>query len=469
MRSRTQRIGWLTSSVLASAAQAGEPPERYEPPAITTERYSEDYSYLRNPANRSGAWWEPLKYVALHQDAGIYLTLGDELRVQYEHRWDYDFGSFIKPEEGYVWYRQLPYADLHLGTSFRAFGQFIIAYAERSPITKSAAVDETGVDLLQGFIDWRLFRSDGAELNLRAGRFLMTYGSGRLIDMGPNVLRPFDGALAQLTRGNWHVDALLLRPVSSGFGWFDNRSTSSRQLFGLYTTVDLEQIGSGAGADVYYLNFADGSATFNQGSGSERRHTFGVRFFGSSGQWQWDWEADFQTGTFADDNIQAWSIATAHWRYFDLPLNPHVSVRANIIGGDEDPDDTVLGTFNPMFPTSEYYGDIRQVGPSNLISVRPMIGIDLGSGWTASGAATLFWRQSLGDGLYSASLNLVRPSGASRSSYIGTETEFVLDWVVNRNISFRAVYSVFRPGQFIADTGPAEVVRFLMSRVQFSY
>src|SRR3954447_11666931 len=33
------------------------------PPAITSLRYTEDYSYLRDRENRTGNWWEAYKFI----------------------------------------------------------------------------------------------------------------------------------------------------------------------------------------------------------------------------------------------------------------------------------------------------------------------------------------------------------------------------------------------------------------------
>jgi hypothetical protein len=80
------------------------------PPALTNLRYTEDYSYLRNPANRTGAWWEPVKYIPLDPSGTSYLTLGAELRFREEAYWNFNWGEV--PVDNYQWYRILPYADL---------------------------------------------------------------------------------------------------------------------------------------------------------------------------------------------------------------------------------------------------------------------------------------------------------------------------------------------------------------------
>src|SRR5690606_5351406 len=124
---------------------------------------------------------------------------------------------------------------------------------------------------------------------------------------------------------------------------------------------------------------------------------------------------------------------------------------------------------NPMFPTAQYFGDIGQVGPINLVNLRPNIGLQLTPEWKLTGALTFFWRESLGDGVYGVGLNLLRPDGGSRARYIGTQFDAALDWAVNRNLNFRFVYGLFDPGQFIEDTGPAAMVHFLQANAVFKF
>src|SRR5690349_19806424 len=144
-----------------------------QPPRIGSIRHDEDYSYLRNPRNRSGVWWERFKFIPLDSAAWAYLTVGDEERVRYERYWNNAFGSAVKPDEDYLRYRALPYADLHVGPHFRVFGQLQGAWSTRSELTKSPLTDETGLDLVQGFADVILPRSEEHTSELQSRRDLV--------------------------------------------------------------------------------------------------------------------------------------------------------------------------------------------------------------------------------------------------------------------------------------------------------
>ena len=455
------------------ALGAGQP-ARADPdgaPSFTNARYGEDWSTLKDPANRTGAWWESLKFIPISRESQIYLTLGADLRLRYEGYANNLWGSGRKPDEGYGWPRMLPYADLHLGHDLRLFGQVIGAWADKSPLTKSP-VDETGLDLLQGFAEYRFRLEDGASITVQGGRQLVAYGSERLIGMrfGPNVPLAFDGGLARYQSGDWKIDGFFIRPVENNLRDFDDRTDGGRRAGGVYATRALPELGTGSGLDLYWIGYHRAAARFDQGAGTEDRHTFGTRLFGRLGDWSWNHEAMIQTGTFGRDDILAWSVATdTTYTFSNLPLKPFLELKANVISGDGSRNDRTLGTFNPLFPKGKYFGEIGLVGPYNLVNLHPVAGIALGSGWTLSAAAVFYWRESLSDGVYGNPGNLLRAAGTSRARYIGTQADLVLGWAATQNLSFAVSYSIFEPGRFIAETGPAKTVQFVGTEVQYRF
>ena len=200
------------SAALCAAGAAAQVPSgpvtSPEPPPITPLKYTDDYSYLRDPGSRTGEGWG-------------FVTLGDEGRVRYEQYWGNNFGSARLPDEAYLRYRQMPYVSLNLGPRIRAFAEIQIAYAARSHITKYPVLDQTGVDLLQGFLDTRLPLGDAGIVTARAGRQVLLYGSGRLINAGPNIRFSYDGGVVEWQRGGWRVDAFFVLPVDTHFDVFE--------------------------------------------------------------------------------------------------------------------------------------------------------------------------------------------------------------------------------------------------------
>lgn len=458
-------LGIIAGAMFCSGALAAA-----EPPKFSTLRYDQDYSYLRDPAARSGAWWEPLKYIPLTDSGEVYLTLGIETRLRYEVLRNDNFGDGPQDEDGYLWLRTLPLADLHVGEHLRVFSQFISAFAvDREPFQRP--IDENSFDVLQAFADFRLplpHRND--HITLRAGRQMLSYGSQRLIDnrYGPNVLETFDGLKAFGELGSWRADAFWVRPVESAFKVLDDQTDENRALWSLYLTRHFNSREDGF--DVYYVGFDENSATFNQGSADERRHTVGTRIFGNASGWDWNAEAVYQFGTFGRGDIQAWGFGSdTGYTFSKSPWTPRLSLKANIVSGDDDPADADLQTFNALFPKGKYFGEIGLLGPYNLINLHPALEIEINKHWSASLAAVFYCRESARDGIYDNAGNLVRSDGSSAARYIGTQAELVVNYHPTRNWQFECAVSRFAPGRFIEETGRSKDAYFASAEIRFTF
>lgn len=439
--------------------------ESWKAPVLTTERYNEDWSSLGDPANRTGRWTEAFKHIPLGSE-GSYLATGGELRLRAEGYRGNSWGSAAAPNDNYLWSRALPYADLHLGAA-RIFAQPVIAYAagvDPAP----GPVDQTRIDLLQAFADVEIPLDGETRLRLRGGREMIGLGTERLVGTryGPNVPLAFEGGRAILRHRSFSASLLYVRPVESGPRSMDDRASSSRRLWGVYMT---QPFGS-AGLDFYYLGYENGEAIFRQGTGDERRHTLGARFFGTEGGWHWNLEAMGQFGRFAGGSIEALSIATEAGRSFDvLPLKPDLILRFNIASGDSSAGDRQLGTFNALFPKGKYFGELSPVGPYNLVNLQPAATFDLGHGVSVGLAGAAYWRQSLGDGIYDIPGNLLRAGEGSRSRFIGTEAEISVELQATPELTVSASLSVFRPGAFVHETGPARTIQMVGLETNFRF
>lgn len=369
------------------------------------------------------------------------------------------WGDPPAPDDGYLWLRVMPHADLHASAA-RVFVQAIAGYARGVGAGKGPA-DETGIDLLQGFADIRVPLGGDGSLTVRGGRELVALGSERLVGIryGPNIPQPFDGVRAIVDRGPISIGAFHLRPVTVGGGDFDDRTSKTRRLDGVYATI---APATDTGIDAYWLGYENEDARFADRTGRETRDTFGVRFFGKRGDLGWNWEAMLQRGHFDGDRIRAWSLATeTAWSFPHAPLKPRLRLRANIASGDRDPADRRLGTFNALFPKGKYFGELSPIGPRNIVNFHPGVDFDLGQGVTVELAAARFWRESRGDGIYDIPGGLIRPSGGSDARHIGDQVEISAGWQGNALLSFTASLSAFRPGPYIRDTGPARTIHMV--------
>lgn len=441
-----------------------------EPPRMSNIRYDEDYSYLRDSAQQSGQWWEGLKYIPLNESGDIYLSLGNEARLRYEILRNENFSEGPQDDDGYLWWRLLPYADLHAGEHLRVFTQLISAFAvDREPSTRS--IDEDRLDLLQGFADLRLpLGHQDKHVTLRGGRHMISYGSERLIGnrYGPNVLETFDGVKAFSEIGNWRADVFWMRPVESDQRVFDNQTDDSRAVWSLYITRYFASRENGI--DAYYIGYDEKDAAFNQGTADEQRHTIGTRIFGAAAGWDWNTELFYQFGNFGDGRIEAWSAASdTGYTFSGLPLAPRLSLKANIVSGDDDPADPDLQTFNALFPKGKYFGEIGLLGPFNLVNLHPALQLNLTDRWSATVAGVFYWRESVRDGIYDNAGNLIRSDGGSRARFIGTQAEILLNYHPTRNLEFEFALSQFTPGRFIKETGSSDTAYFASAEIKFTF
>ena len=463
---------------VAAQSEPGAAPSRtesWQAPTLTITRYDEHWTQLADPSMRDDRWTEPFKYIPVGRDA--YLTTGLELRARNEKYRHNLWGDGPAPDDGYLWLRAMPYADLHVGSGVvgvRAFVQPIAAYAIGVAPSESP-VDETGTDLLQGFVDVRLGSAEtgsatGEGVTLRAGRQMLSLGTERLVGTryGPNVPLAFDGFRGLISLGGATVTLLSVRPVRSGTRSFDDTRSRTKSLWGAYLTVPM--VGTGSSLDLYYLGYGNSDASFGGSVGDERRHSIGARVFGSASAWHWNVEGVAQFGSFADQDIRAWTLGSEVGLSFpEVPLTPDAVLRVNIVSGDKRRDDARLETFNALFPKGKYFGELSPVGPTNIVSVNPRVAMMLGSGVSASLAGMAYWRYSRGDGVYDIPGNLIRAPGAATARFIGKEAEATLAWQATPELELSTSFSAFAPGDFIRQTGPAKTITMLGFESNFRF
>ena len=429
--------------------------EAWQAPTLTITRYDEDWSDLAEAKERADHWTGPFKYIPLGDDA--WLSTGIELRARSETYDENLWGGAEAPDDGYVWLRAMPYADLHVGR-LRAFVQPIAA-TSIGVAPSPGPVDQTGIDLLQGFVE-----ADLGPVTLRGGRQMLSLGTERLIGTryGPNVPLAFDGLRADVMVGAAKVSLLAVRPVQPGKGDFDDRTSSDKALWGAYAAMPE--------LDLYYLGYRNDAARWGARTGAETRHSLGARWHGARENWHWNIEGVAQFGHFAGGRIRAWTLGTELGRAFpDAPLAPDFTLRTNVVSGDTNRSDNRLGTFNALFPKGKYFGELSPVGPYNMINVNPSVGLQLAPTVSASVGAAAFWRYSRADGVYDIPGNLIRGAGDSRARFIGKEVEATVAWQASAELELSASISAFAPGAFIRETGSGKTIHMLGLESNFRF
>jgi hypothetical protein len=425
---------------LLAPVRAGGAEASCDRPALTPTRYDEDYSFLRDPRCRTELW-DPLKYLPVAPGLPAYLSLGIDVRERFEHFSAFDWGGAPSGPEHALMQRVMPHADLRLGPSVQVFVQLTSNLVwGRDP----RPLDRDELDVLQAFASVSI-----GSLTLRGGRQEVQYASSRLVSIreGPNVRLAFDGVrLIQRVR-RWQVDGFALVPVEVRPGFFDDRREQGQGFWGVYATGPVL---GWLGLDLYYLGRLRDSATFEQGTARELRHTFGGRVWGAPGGWDYNLEAAYQTGTFGQGTIAAWMVALdVGYTVEALPAHPRFGTQANAVSGDSNPADADLQTFNPLFPRGAYFSQANLIGPMNFadlhpaMTLKPIDGLEIMVDWD------FFWRESLGDGLYQPSTALQVSGAGNPSRYVGSQVAVLVQWQATRHATLAATCSRFFAGLFL--------------------
>jgi hypothetical protein len=421
-------------------------------PALNPFPAEQDWSFLSHPAQHPD-FFDPAKYIRLGADPQKYVSFGLEYRTEYECYDNWMLGVESQDHNGYVLSRVMPHFDLHTGPNFRLFSEWQFDYVAGRAGGVRPGVDEDAGDIHQTFVEIGPHVSSELGSSLRLGRQEVVLGSGRLFDNneGPNVKLSFDGVrwITQTSHLRWDVFAL--KPVEDNIGLFDDAPNAQETTWGSYLTVPAPIFSRGM-VDLYYIGLATKTASYNRGSATELRHTVGVRTFRPPSKGlDYNWEANYQWGSFGRDSIAAWSVSTeTGYTFTRARFQPHPLLRADVYSGDTSETGT-LGTFNSLFPRGAYFSPklAPVLGPQNLMDVHPMVQFRLKQNVTGSIAWNWYWRESIRDGVYAfGSGALMDSASSSTKRYLGDQGDMEIRWSPAPHFIAAFNLAGFRSGSF---------------------
>ena len=446
--------------------RAADPPPR---PEFKPSRQDEDWSVLRDPGLRTDLF-DGIKFVPLNHDGSSWLTFGGEARERYEYFQNANWGRGPQDDDGYFLHRVMFHADARLAEHFRFFTQFKSGLeSDRDGGPRPTDRDE--FDLHQIFADANVALGDDHWLTLRVGRQELSFGTQRLVSVreSPNVRQSFDGVRATLLWNGWQFDAFATRPVETNRGVFDDGPDPQAKFWGFYGVAPLKWI-TGGKVDFYYLGLERDSASFDQGTAHELRHSLGTRLWGKHAGWEWNFEFVYQFGDFGGGDISAWTAASdTGFTFVHTPWTPRLGLKANVTSGDRNPNDKDLQTFNPLFPRGAYFGENGLIGPENHIDVHPSIELHPARSITFTADAAFFWRESAHDAVYNSGLNVARSGVNGGSRYVGEQIAAQIEWRLQRHLTWSANYTHFFAGEFIHENPPGRDVDYFSTWITFRF
>jgi hypothetical protein len=281
------------------------------------------------------------------------------------------------------------------------------------------------------------------------------------------------------TSHNNQLDAFITRPVQVQKFQFD--SSDNTTLFaGIYDSLQLPDFMPGAKtlAEAYVLYVErKGQIIGADGTGRERRYTLGGRLTGKPKPFDYDVEADYQGGSFNNEDIQAYSLATeGGYNFEQVMFKPRAFVGFDIASGDRHAGGR-METFDQMFPSGHtFFGYIDFIGRQNIIDLHPGFDFTLMEKHRLVEKLTLrseyhqFWRQSVNDVIYDTSAAVFRANtSGTRSRNVGSEIDMLLRWDIDRHLGTYFGYSHFFHGSYIQDTGPHKDVDFTYAAVTYTF
>jgi hypothetical protein len=423
---------------------------------IPLDRSEEDWSFLKDPELRTDPW-DPLKYIALRNAPGWYLTLAGEERSFYEHYRNYNWGAGPQDGNGYYLNRFLGSADFHLGSSTRFFFELKSGLEFGRNGGPRPVQDEDKLDINQLFIEFHLaLHGDRPHASLKIGRQDLHYGEGTLLDVRDlNVRQSFDGIKLILRPKDWQVDLFAMHPALSNPGLFDDYPDHTQTLWGVYGVTSKHLPRFIRQLDAYYLSLDRKFAQFAQGSGRDQRRTVGSLIHGRKGNFSYVGEGDLQFGKFGRGNILAWKYdQTLSYSFSHLKFRPVPSLLFAISSGDKNPANPDLQTFYPLFPKGLYYGFIDDSGSLNAIVLHEEIALQISKKVSIAPDNFFFWRQRSTDGLYSHPGVLLRSGLASQKKYVGALQDIAITWTVDHHTTVQLLGAYYEAGAFLRETSP---------------
>ena len=345
MKLKLISLGMLCCCLLQSKAQG----------SFKNIRYDEKYEYLKDSSHLD--WYDRMKFSPIKRSKNYYHSFGGEVRYQYFHYTNENWGDAVADNDGYVLNRLLVHSDLHLGSRFRTFVQLQSSLAD-GRVTPPSPVDQNELDLHQAFFDYVIANGESSSLTLRAGRQEMSYGSSRLVATreGLNTRQSFDGAKLIYNGKGFSFDGFYTNYVYNKKGIFNDEFFNQDLTFwGGYAVKN--NVPFLQNVDLYYLGIKNKHSTWNDVSGVETRHSFGTRIWGHNKRWTYDFEGVYQFGDIANSTIAAWTLSSSmSYALNDGMWAPIVSFKTELISGDGKPGDGKVQSFNPLFPRGAYFG-----------------------------------------------------------------------------------------------------------------
>ncbi len=425
------------------------PPDRGGPRFMPTLN---DYSFLKDENNRTGAWQEKLNYIPLGDNPDYYLTVGGEIRY-YGQYWDHvTLGVKKNDRNDSIEQRIRLFSDFHVGPNFRFFlelsdnWEFGAEYPTPSNFSS--------VDFSQVFFDYKLNLTKDVSVTVRPGRFNMPLGSGILVGTrdGTNVWYTYDGIQTLWNLGkNTKVNIFDVKPTKIFRGTFENKAENSREFSGVYLAQNLPNKDK---FDAYYYDVKHKNPIiFPNLQGNQHRETVGLRYYGKRKNFDYDVEGAYQFGSMAQNNIRAYAGISNFGYTFDLPVKTRLGLRTSIFSGDDNTHDHTLKTFEPPFPRTAYFSYSGLLTLMNVLQVEPSITFNVNPKFNLKASYSILEKAEEADSIYYGGTGRPLVIANSINKDLAKVSELQINYLPSRNLNFNLTYAYIKAEDALRSVG----------------
>ena len=434
--------------------------------------FEADWRYLDDPKNEEHDYWDFLKRI--HLGDNWMFTSGGEFRFRYNNEHN---SRLSGKNNDYYLERTRAYGDLWFQDKFRIFVEGIDARSQGQSLP-ALPIDVDHADLLNAFVDVKLWQFADGPAYFRVGRQELLYGSERLISPldFANTRRTFQGVKGFYRSDKFDLDGFCVQPVIPNATRFD--SVDNNQVFsGLWGTYRMKPTQL---IDAYVLNLDNTNRVTQLGVVRSPINvtTFGTRFVGNyDGRWMWDAEGMLQTGTvegtngvLGDKSLLAHASSVGGGYCFkDIPTKPQFWLYYEGASGNKNTASGPVNTFQQLFPFGHYYfGGTDQIGRQNINDFNGQF-LFYPTNWITCLAQYHILRlDSATDALYNAAGVAIRrdPTGKAGTD-VGEVLNFIVNFHLDKHQDVFLQWTHLYAGQFIKKTGPGGDLNAVY--LQYSY
>ncbi len=425
--------------------------------------YNNNFNYLFNPLYNQRYLGEDLKRLSVG-DCWM-LDLGGQYRLRHHSERGMRGSGLTGVNDDFLLQRTRLFSNLELDDDLRIYAEMIDANSSFERFTPRL-IEEDRTDLLNLFVDVKLFETASGNLKMRSGRQELLYGSERLISPldWANTRRTFEGYKFLWQGDDWNIDAFCTRPVIVNPKAFDS-ADYKQEFSGVFATYKAIKNNT---FDFYYLSYYNG-----RGANNFQFQTVGGRWFGNDGPQLWELEGGVQYGNNTDQSGHAAGFATAGrgYRWEQHCWKPTLWCYYDWASGG-----TVTGAgqgVNQLFPLGhKYLGFMDLYGRSNIQSPNVQL-----SWQPHKKVKALIWYYymflaNVKDSPYNVNSTAFNGANKPGSGDLGHEIDLTLSYALHPRHDILLGYSHFFSGAYyrttpgITYTGDAN---FFYTQYQFNF